>query len=414
MNATTISPGEKLNITVSILNSLPQENTVRPANDWLFKGVPVALWPPCYFGLPAQMVILKGNYTLQDLRAVAETSYGYVCMEGVSVDHVIFQPNSDEVRLTGLYDVTGTNQTLGPFNMSLSFATGGYWDIQNLSRMLNHPILGDGGNPKVPPPYIPFAPGVYTIAVADEWGQAAVLHVTVAGNPSQCCSSAPGGVQLASIVMVGPYTPAGPTVALTLRNEMGCCITNLTAILGLNENYTFRFGSVSASHPLGEGMFASAIETLIGAGFNSNTSYPLTIKGTTQDTVFTYAMQTSIPPAYSPLFYITAAASCTSSGVPTPCWGDDPFVFQCFNLVSGPATQWTCTEKVTSSSEPGQSYAITVNLPVANQSGEPAWDNCEWSVPGISPGQGYAYCIPTSSTGGSLSFIVADLAPPHL
>jgi hypothetical protein len=232
---------------------------------------------------------------------------------------------------------------------------------------------------------------------------------------STTTSAAAGGMQVASIVMIQPYTPAGPTLALTLRNLIGCCITNLTAILVLNSNFTFHFTGVNPGHPLDNEQYASAVETLIAGGYDSAKNYTLLIKGTAQDTVFTYVVQTRIPSGYSYLDYLTASGSCTSSGGPTPCWGSaDPFVFQCVNLLAGPASQWTCTEKVTSTIEPSQSYNITVTLPVIGQQGESVWENCEWSIPGTSTGQSYAYFIPISSTGGSVSFILADQAPPHL
>jgi len=220
---------------------------------------------------------------------------------------------------------------------------------------------------------------------------------------------------VSSVVMVKPYTPAGPTLVLTIRNLIACCVTNLSAVLVLNSNFTFHFTGVSPGHPLDNEQYASAIETLIGGGFDSAKNYTLVINGATQGTVFTDVVQTRIPLGYSYLDYLTASASCTADGGPSPCWGsDDPFVFQCVNALAGPANQWTCTEKVTSTIKPNQSYNITVILPVTGQKGESAWDNCEWNVPGISPGQGYAYFILVSSTGSSVSFILADQAPPHL
>ena len=177
-NASDLVVGQPLNVSLSIVNTLPTVNNVKPSNDWLMHAVPVALWPPCYFGLPAEAAVLQGNYDSQDIRRAANVTFSYMCMEGVNVDHVIFQPNSDQVNLMGLYDVTGTNETLGPFHMSLNFTTGGYWNLQNLSSELNIPILGEQYPPR-PPAYTPFTPGEYTIAVADEWGQVAILHVTV-------------------------------------------------------------------------------------------------------------------------------------------------------------------------------------------------------------------------------------------
>jgi hypothetical protein len=225
-NATELTEGQTLNVSLSIVNTLAKVNTVKPANGWLIHGVPVALWPPCYFGLPAEAAVLQGNYDSQNIQSAANVTFSYICMEGVNVDHVIFQPNSDQVNLTGLYDVTRTNQSLGPFHMSLSFTTGGYWNLQNLSRELNIPILGEQYPPR-PPAYIPFTPGAYTIAVADEWGQIALLHFVV----SQSGTAAAGllihvvnetsGQPVPGIrVLAGPassnddiaLTPGGPTL----------------------------------------------------------------------------------------------------------------------------------------------------------------------------------------------------------
>ena len=177
-NATEITVGQTLNVSLSIVNTLSRVNAVEPSNDWLIHGVPVALWPPCYFGLPAEAAVLQGSYDLQGIGSAANVTFSYMCMEGVNVDHVTFQPNSDQVTLTGLYDVTDENESLGPFHLSLSFTTGGYWNLQNLSTELNIPILGEQYPPR-PPAYVPFTPGEYTVAIADEWGQVALLHFTV-------------------------------------------------------------------------------------------------------------------------------------------------------------------------------------------------------------------------------------------
>ncbi len=180
-NTTILNPGQRLNVIVSLFNTLPSVNTVVTSNDWLFKGVPVALWPPCYYIMPVQAVVLKGNYTLQDLRTVANVTSDIVCMESVSIDHAIFQPSSTKANLTGIYDVSDTNQTLGPFLLSANFTTSGYWDLLSNSKELNPPVLG----PLNPPPTaIGFVPGVYTVAIADEWGQAVILHVVVRGVSS--------------------------------------------------------------------------------------------------------------------------------------------------------------------------------------------------------------------------------------
>jgi hypothetical protein len=224
-NATELTVGQSLNVSLSIVNTLTKVNTVKPSDDWLMHGVPVALWPACYFGLPAQVAVLQGNYSAQSIQAATNVAFNYICMEAVKVDHVIFQPNSDQVSLTGLYSVSGANQSLGPFHMSLSFTTGGYWNLQNLSAELNIPILGEQYPPRQPA-YIPFSPGEYTVAVADEWGQIVLLHFSVsqsgtaAGLLIHVVNETSGQPATGIRVLAGPassaddiaLTPAGPTL----------------------------------------------------------------------------------------------------------------------------------------------------------------------------------------------------------
>jgi hypothetical protein len=176
-NATTLVVGQRLEINVSIFNSLPSVNRVVTSDNWPFRGVPVALWPPCYYTMPVVAVVLLGNYDLQSLPTVANVTFPIRCMEGVTVDHAILQPNSSQANLTGIYNISNTNQTLGPFRLSASFTTTGYWDLLGNSRQLNPGILNE--DPPRPPTVTAFIPGVYTVAVADEWGQAVILHVFV-------------------------------------------------------------------------------------------------------------------------------------------------------------------------------------------------------------------------------------------
>jgi hypothetical protein len=257
-----IAVGQSLDVSLSIVNTLPEVNVLKPSNDWLLHGVPIALWPPCFPGLPAEAAVLQGNYDAQDIQSAANVTFSYVCMEGVSVDHVIFQPNSDQVNLTGLYDVTQTNQTLGPFHMSLSFTTGGSWNLQNLSSELNIPILGEQ-YPSRPPAYIPFTPGEYTIAVADEWGQVAIVHLTVVSSPT----TPESGLQLlAAVTPIVAYEGQNVSISTELYNQQSGSVTlNASEILNPSEAPCglgirpigvsiyfgdFSFGNLSSATPL--------------------------------------------------------------------------------------------------------------------------------------------------------------------
>ncbi len=102
--------------------------------------------------------------------------------------------------------------------------------------------------------------------------------------------SCPGGTSLPvvvdSVTLVPPYTPAGPTIQVTLSaSGEQTPITNLTAVLSLTgKNQTFEFSGVSASSPLLEGQLASQTETVVGpVSVDTNATYPMTIEGSFQD-----------------------------------------------------------------------------------------------------------------------------------
>ena len=95
---------------------------------------------------------------------------------------------------------------------------------------------------------------------------------------------------------VPPFTPGGPEIEITLKNVSNEPVVSLTAIftnLGPRD-FDFEF-AVSNSNPLLSGISISDSLTLIGAGSDTNVSYPLTIEGTLQDGVtFNYVLQIEI------------------------------------------------------------------------------------------------------------------------
>jgi len=181
INATSLTSGEGLRVTLSISNTLPTANNVSTSDDWAFQGVPVALWPVCYSSVPAQVAVLSGNYSADELPLVAGAKFQYACMEGGTVERLIFQPHSDAANLTGESCFASCiNATLGTYALTLNFTTNGYWDVQYLANSGNVPIIGEPPGPPSSQPYsLPFVPGVYTVAVGDEWGQVDVLHLQV-------------------------------------------------------------------------------------------------------------------------------------------------------------------------------------------------------------------------------------------
>ena len=233
INASTITVGQSLNISISILNTLHAVNDIHPSNDWLFQGVPIALWPTCDFGLPAAVVVLNGSYTLQNLQKVANVTFSYGCMEGVEIEHVIFQSSSDQANITGIYAAgTTSNETLGPFRMALSFTAAGYWNLRGLSEEPNIPILGESQSAP-PPANTAFSPGVYTIAAADEWGQAVVMHVVVL--PAVTSSSSSSSSSISSSTGTSTLASGAP-ISISSIETADIAIGGAPRLIGVDSN----------------------------------------------------------------------------------------------------------------------------------------------------------------------------------
>jgi hypothetical protein len=173
INATELNMGQILAISISLSNTLPKVNAINTSANWPFNGVAVQLWPYCY-GVPARIAILQGNYSIQELPAVTNVTFPFTCSGGAGgISSATFQPNSDQVNLNG---------NSPPYLLSLNFTTSGYYDLANLSQQSIEPVISQPGEFYVPrdmPSAISFAPGVYTVAVADEWGGYNILHFEV-------------------------------------------------------------------------------------------------------------------------------------------------------------------------------------------------------------------------------------------
>jgi len=196
LSATTISVGQNLSVTITLANTLPEENTV--ANTGSFNvsivGFQVAVWPTCDFPLPVEFVVAKGNLSLSDLQRLLNSGAAYTPPQDDCgqwhVKSLTFQPDSDVAALNVTpFGPVGPNMKpdSGPFTLSSNFTLYGYWDypIPPSEAPDLYTPYGDGFGfmyPEVSPiPAHSFGPGVYTLAVDDEWGQVEILHFTVVG-----------------------------------------------------------------------------------------------------------------------------------------------------------------------------------------------------------------------------------------
>jgi hypothetical protein len=182
MNATELKVGQGLAVSVLLLNTLPRINVVKPSDDFAFNGVAVAMWDYCE-GEPVQIDILQGNYSIQELPAATDVTFTVVCMEGGFIPSVVFAPHSDQVNLAGVaaYPLYG----IPWFPLSLNFTTSGYYDLASISQHDTDPLITEPGpfSQKDTVSATSFAPGVYTLAVADEWGGYNILHFKVSPSP---------------------------------------------------------------------------------------------------------------------------------------------------------------------------------------------------------------------------------------
>jgi hypothetical protein len=222
MNATELKVGQRLGLSISLSNALPEVNAVNTSANFPFNGVAVQLWPYCY-GVPARIAILQGNYSIQELPAVTNVTLRFVCTGGgEGISSAVFQPNSDQVDLNGIPP---------PYLLSLNFTTSGSYDLANLSQQDFEPVItqpGFGYEPTDMPRVVSFAPGIYTVAVADEWGGYNILHFEVTPwqqpTPTAVANSA-NNLQL-RLFLNSSSSATGLAVSVTVDDHNALASTN--------------------------------------------------------------------------------------------------------------------------------------------------------------------------------------------
>ncbi len=198
VNSTQLGVGQSLQVNVSLSNSLLNEINIPTINNWLFAGVPISMWPDCFYSNPigtqlftpdAEIVVLKGHYSLGNITMAApklatNSSLIDLCHEFRTVGSVMLRPNSTKADLNQFNGITGTNESFATDYLVNNFVTNGYWNFTSNggtnSSVPQYPaIISYYGNAAPLPRTNPFIPGSYTVAVTDEWGQAVLLHFEV-------------------------------------------------------------------------------------------------------------------------------------------------------------------------------------------------------------------------------------------
>jgi hypothetical protein len=238
----TIQEGQNLTLAMSLLDSSPSPLIVSASDDWEVNGFPVALWGSCTGPEPLEFMVVKGNYTLDDLRAASANSSipEGACMEGGSVYSLVFQGEGSVANATGTFCEANCFPDNNRVDLDANFTVNGYWAYPiNSSEAADlftppHPECTSSGIPDCIGFYFPevgplaqhgFIPGLYTLAVADEWGQTEILHFAVTAATATVTSSSgpqpPVGCAFAKTVTLGGvaediYVTRAPTVGGTV------------------------------------------------------------------------------------------------------------------------------------------------------------------------------------------------------
>jgi len=190
LNTTTIGVGESLKISIILFNELPTTSNVSArSSDFKVLGFPIALWGTCYLFPPIEFMIMKGEYSLNELETLsAETApINLGCPTGGMINSILFQPRSDVVDLYGdLCTISCFPQVINSVVQKTNFTVSGYWGYpMNTSETQDiYTPVGCCGisfqYPDVAPiNQAPFTAGQYTLVVCDEWGQSLILYFKV-------------------------------------------------------------------------------------------------------------------------------------------------------------------------------------------------------------------------------------------
>jgi len=196
LNATSLSVGQKLAISVELVNPLQEQDDVPGIQGWPnaynssdlpsiwhFKGFPIWSWAGCDTHFPMEFAVVNGNYTLAGLSALSPggpTPDVPMCSEGSFVNRFVFQPESDRANLTS----PNGDVILSPTFQS-NYTVSGYYNETEMANYgsIQEFMAGDFNHitfPNPPPPgQMAFTPGTYTVAASDEWGQITLVYFVV-------------------------------------------------------------------------------------------------------------------------------------------------------------------------------------------------------------------------------------------
>jgi hypothetical protein len=274
INPQSPAGGQNLSIAISLSNGRSTPINISVSNDWTINGFPVAMWGSCVGLEPIEFMVVRGNYSAAQVSSASANSsvyeavrYPFGCAEGGSANYLEFQPDSSVANLTGTFCAGACSPDSYLWNLTSTFNVSGYWaypinssEAEDAFTVPNPECLSSGipdcigfQYPEVGPfAQHAFVPGLYTLAVADEWGQTVVLHFTVTVTTTSVVTSSTSGLP-PGCAFVKTVTVGGVTMDIYLSQApgLGSTVCIYDHILGtppvLPEGITFTITNSTSS-----------------------------------------------------------------------------------------------------------------------------------------------------------------------
>jgi hypothetical protein len=266
MNASVVSEGQAVSLTVEELNDLSAQNNVEASRAWPVEGLGIGPCGPMIF--PFGFEVLSGDYNSSAGLGSAQKVqlYGpgpYFCpmiLSGISV--YSFYPLSDRADVIGS---CGQNPC-STAEMNSTAVVTGYWS---------------GGS------LLPLPPGVYTVVVGDEWGALLFGHFEVVATE-------PGGTVI---------LPAGAVIQVSSSYD---CVAGHYSLPFSAEDETLLTGGFSAEAP-GVTLYVATVQqaSVVSQGHPSSWVYSTGLQNSSRFAI-------SVPPGAFVVWIEGANMNCGS------------------------------------------------------------------------------------------------------
>ena len=273
LDAKTYQQFQDVSIAVDEKNTLSKTNRISAAEKWPLPGLTLG---QCSQGSPFGIAIFQGEYNSKNIStvtplAIFDPDFTYHCPAFAWAGGTVFdfKPQSDIADVFFGCQPPCENHSDTQIYRELSLTH--YWT---------------GTHPET---IHILEPGEYTIVDGDESSHLVIVHFTVTEPTTTSTANQPQqpiAVQSVAETHINgqPVNPAGPQIAVFLKNNAAKPIVSLSVLLTElgNRSFDFDFG-VTGTNPFLPEKTISADRYLVGGGFGGGIPYSLIISGNFQD-----------------------------------------------------------------------------------------------------------------------------------